>query len=570
MTEFGQDLNAVLLCLAVGAPFVFAVVLLLAERVPQALTRNLALIGFFIPLLIAGWLWGAYGAYDGAVYAFQSDFGTGLERFGISLKLGLNGISLPLFMLASIVGAAAGLYASQSDAERLRSYLVLLLIMQGGIMGVFASIDIFFFYFFHEVALIPTFVLIAVWGGRMRRAIAVEMAVYLTVGALLSLAGLLTVYVESGLTSFDMVTFRDHLATLQFSAAVEKYAFALLLFGFGILVSLWPFHTWAPRVYGAAPTPAAMLHAGILKKFGLYGLIQIALPLLPAGLALWQPWLVWLALGNVIIIGLVTLAQTDLRQMIGYSSVMHMGYAFLGIACFSVTGVGGAVFLMFGHGLSVALMLMLSTCVHHRTETFEMPDMGGLGRHAPVMAAFFVAGTMASIGLPGFANFWGELSIFVALWDFRPWVVVPAVLGIVISAVYGLRATAAVFFGEPSEAFAELQEKETPQDLAFWEKASAGILIAALLLFGLLPNGISDSINQGLHAMYPTVSPFSEPAQAGESAAVRADPESAGDTEPGVDAPPVVLPSETPPAAIETTAQRSGESLLTVAAGTGE
>ena len=246
---------------------------------------------------------------------------------------------------------------------------------------------------------------------------------------------------------------------------VQKHIFGLLMFGFGILVSLWPFHTWAPLGYGAAPSSAAMLHAGVLKKFGLYGLIQIALPLLPAGgtaaVVIPLPWLpgihttwigllAWLALGNVLVIGLVTMAQRDLKQMVGYSSVMHMGYAFLGIACLSVLGAGGVVMLMVAHGLSVALLFLLATSIHHRTQTFDLAEMGGLAQQAPVLAAFFTAATLASIGLPGFANFWGELTIFVALWKFSPWMTAAAVAGIVISAVYGLRAAARVFFGPPT------------------------------------------------------------------------------------------------------------------------
>ena len=164
-----------------------------------------------------------------------------------------------------------------------------------------------------------------------------------------------------------------------------------------------------------APSGAAMLHAGVLKKFGLYGLLQIAAPLLPEGGAHWFGWIAWLALGNILIIGLITLAQRDLKMMLGYSSVMHMGYAFLGIATFSVVGVGGAVLMMVAHGLSVALLFMLSTCIYHRCRTFDMLEMGGLASKAPILCAFFLAATMASIGLPGFGNFVGEFVIFVSL-----------------------------------------------------------------------------------------------------------------------------------------------------------
>jgi NADH-quinone oxidoreductase subunit M len=242
-----------------------------------------------------------------------------------------------------------------------------------------------------------------------------------------------------------------------------------------------------------------MLHAGVLKKFGLYGLIQIALPLLPDGLAPWAKWLAILAaFGNVIVIGLVTIAQRDLKQMIGYSSVMHMGYAFLGIACGSALGVSGVVFLMVAHGLSVALLFLLATTIHHRTQTFSMDDMGGLGQKAPVMAAFFAAATFASIGLPGFGNFWGELTIFVALWQYSPGFCAVAVFGVILSAVYGLRAVARVFYGNASPAALRQAEQIPVLDLTWMERIPALLLLGALLFIGFCPASLTTAINSAL------------------------------------------------------------------------
>ncbi len=514
-----NDLNAQLLLLAIAVPLAAAVAIALG--LPNRLTRPVAAAAFAVPAGVALWLWSQFPADDAIPaghlgFAFYSLHALGLEKIGIHLTLGLNGISLPLFVLAGIVGFAAGLYALQSGAERLRIYLLLLLVMQSGLMGAFASIDIFFFYFFHELALIPTFIMVGVWGTRREsdnRYAAMKMAVYLTVGAMLSLIGLIAIYQKSGVESFDLINLRTVLAGSPMPETVQKNIFGLLMFGFGVLVSLWPFHTWAPLAYGAAPSSAAMLHAGVLKKFGLYGLIQIALPLLPAGgttaVIIPLPWLpdihttwtgllAWLALGNVLVIGLVTMAQRDLKQMIGYSSVMHMGYAFLGIASLSVLGAGGVVMLMFGHGLSVALLFLLATSIHHQTQTFDLAEMGGLAQKAPVLAALFTAATLASIGLPGFANFWGELSIFVALWSFSPWITTAAVAGIVISAIYGLRAVARVFFGPATPAFENVAVSHPPSDLRWSERLPALILLATLLLVGFWPRLLSDPINQTL------------------------------------------------------------------------
>lgn len=489
--------NALLLQLAIATPLVAA--LAIGLGLPKRFSTKLAAVAFILPAAIALWLWSQFPSADGASYHFVSNTNTGLQAFGLSLKLGLNGIALPMFALAGIVGLAAGLYALRSGAERLKLYLLLLLVMQGGLLGTFASIDIFFFYFFHELALIPTFIMVGIWGGRDRNYAAMKMTIYLTVGAMLSLLGLIAIYMQSGAESFDLVTLRSELAARPLADTAQTYIFGLLLFGFGTLVSIWPLHTWAPLGYGAAPSSAAMLHAGVLKKFGLYGLIQIALPLLPVGAQSWAWTLALLAaFGNVLIVGFITMAQRDLKQMLGYSSVMHMGYCFLGLATLSVIGTGGVVLLMVAHGLSVALLFLLATSIHHRTHTFDLAEMGGLAQKTPVLAAFFVAATMAGIGLPGFANFWGELTVFVSLWQFSPWVTAVAIAGVIISAIYGLRAAARVFFGPHSEQLNTVLAKHPATDLAWSERVPALVLLVALLVIGFWPKTISTAANAAL------------------------------------------------------------------------
>ncbi len=486
------------LLISIVAPLALA--LAIACGLPKRLSVRLAYVVFAIPALMALHTWWHFSEQTlDHGYGFVTRYSTGLEPVGISLHLGLNGISLPLFVLAGLVGFAAGLYALQTGAERLKIYLMLLLVMQSGLMGVFASVDVFFFYFFHELALIPTFIMVGVWGGRDRAYAAMNMTIYLTLGAMISLVGLIALYVKSGAHSFDLISLREYLGAQPLAVTLQNNIAGLILLGLGVLVSLWPLHTWAPLGYGAAPSSAARLHAGVLKKFGLYGLIQIAAPLLPAGLAHWAHPLAWVAVvGNVLIVGLITIAQRDLKQMIGYSSVMHMGYAFLGIACASVLGTGGVVLLMVAHGLSVAMLFLLATSIHHRTHTFALDEMGGLAQKTPVLAAFFVAGTLASIGLPGFANFWGELSIFVALWKFSPLITSLAVAGVIISAIYGLRSAARVFFGPPTEHFSQVAAKHPPADLNWSEKIPALILLAALFFVGFWPKSITTALNAEL------------------------------------------------------------------------
>ena len=496
------------LLLAIVVPLLTALALLLGAG------KRIAYVGFGVPALISLWAWLVYGSAEQVQgFALRSVYNTGLSDIGIRLHLGLNGISLPLYVMAGIVGLAAGLYAIQSAAERLNTYLALLLIMLSGLMGVFSSIDIFFFYFFHELALIPTFIMVGIWGGRDRSYAAMKMTIYLTLGAMLSLIGLIAIYAKSGAESFDLITLRSVLAADPLRVALQKHIVGLLFIGFGILVSLWPLHTWAPLGYGAAPSSASMLHAGVLKKFGLYGLIQIALPLLPSGatesfvipvLGITTTWVVLIAflavVGNILVVGLVTIAQSDLKQMVGYSSVMHMGYAFLGIACMSTLGTGAVVLMMVAHGLSVALLFLLSTSIYHRTQSFDFDEMGGLAQKAPVLAAFFVAATLASIGLPGFGNFWGELMIFAAAWPFSKVFTVLAISGVVISAIYGLRAAAKIFFGSPTPAFEKVAASQPVVDITWSERIPALILLAGLLVIGFWPKSLSEPLNRTLSA----------------------------------------------------------------------
>jgi len=265
---------------------------------------------------------------------------------------------------------------------------------------------------------------------------------------------------------------------------VQNNIAGLLLFGLGVLVSLWPLHTWAPLGYGAAPSSAAMLHAGVLKKFGLYGLIRIAIPLLPGGLDAWLPWLLVALLGNIIYIGFVTLAQKELQTMLGFSSVMHMGYLFLGIAAANETSLSGVILLMVAHGLSAALLFGLAGEIQQRTAENRFAELGGLAKRTPFLATAFVIGSMASIGLPGLANFPGELLIFFGSWyRFAPHIMVFVLWGVVLGAVYQLRAVRKVFFGDLPAKFESITDV-----VGTAQRGPYVLLIAALLFLGFFPS----------------------------------------------------------------------------------
>lgn len=498
-----------LLPVAVAVPLFAAFLMSFSKWLPLREKKVIACVGFIVPVVLALVLLCKFpDAERIGSYAFYTSFEwLGVPALGAWLQFGLNGISLPLFLMAAIVGLAAGLRAiSTKNVEQPGLFYAVILVMFGGVLGVFSTVDIFSFYIFHEFALIPTFVAILLWGSFARRTTAITMAIYLTLGAMTALAGLVALYFAfpSEELPFSFIGLSEAVsAGFDFDGNVSVI-FALLLFGFGILVSLFPFHSWAPDTYSSAPTPISMLHAGVLKKFGLYGLLQIGALALPLGLVEWQNWIVWLALGNIVLIGLITMTQKDLKQMISYSSVMHMGPIFLGIAAFAISGgdtagLGAAVVLMFAHGLSVALMFHLGQAVCDRTGTYEMAKMGGLTAKAPVLGAFFVAATMASVGLPGFANFWGELTVFTSLAKIQPaWLLGAIVLSIVISAIYGLRAVAKIFYGKNTGLALTDAEFENVRDITLVERVPALVLFAALVVVGFVPSVITKNIDDAL------------------------------------------------------------------------
>ncbi len=489
-----ENFNQYLLFAAVFAPFAFAAVALCA-REGKLLFNAAVFLGFALPFCAALDLWAQFACFPTSGWRFLTlDIASAVPQLPL---LGLNGVSMAMFALAGVVGFAAGIWAMLSKVENARLYCVLLLVMTGGLMGAFASVNVLWMYMFHEFALVPTFLAICIWGGAGRRTAAMEMAVYLTLGALISLVGIIVLY--SATQSFNLIEMAASLEKFSMKETAQIYAFPFLLFGLGILVSLFPFHSWAPRAYSAAPTSFAMLHAGVLKKFGLYLLIQVAVPLMPLGAESWMTVLAYLALCNVRVMGLITMAQRDLKMMVSYSSVSHMGICFLGIASMSVLGAGGAVLMMFGHGLSVALLFLLSNIIVNRTGQWNMLWMGGLYKTMPVLACFFMAAILATIGLPGFANFWGELSVLLAVWKFDPVICALAATGIIISAVYGLRAVARIFFGAPDERL--LKSCQDFRDITWEERIPALLLLAALLAAGFCPWLLTDSLNAELSAL---------------------------------------------------------------------
>ncbi len=409
----------------------------------------------------------------------------------LSFTTGIDGLSLVMVLLATIVTLAAVWFTGTIEKYE-NAFYACLLFISGGAIGAFTSIDLFFFYAFHELALIPTFLLIGIWGTGNRVAAAWKITIYLAIGSFILLLGLILLYQSFPVAarSFDIRALTAAAGLGQISAEAQRHVYLLLLIGFGILVSLFPFHTWAPEAYASAPAPAAMLHAGVLKKFGLYGLLRLAIPLLPEGAHYWANLLVFLLLGNIIYVGLVTIVQKRLDWTLGYSSVMHMGYIFLGIAGATILSTTGAVVLMFAHGLSIALLFALTGELRKRTGTLVFEELGGLANVMPFASLAFGFGVFATIGLPSLANFAGEIMIFFGAfkngWEMDHFHIfqiatVLALWGVVISTVYMLRAYRKTFMGARSERWNEIV------DLRFSLRLPIAILVGALLCYGFFP-----------------------------------------------------------------------------------
>jgi NADH-quinone oxidoreductase subunit M len=410
-----------------------------------------------------------------------------LPEWHLQFLLGVDGLSLVMLLLTAIVTVAALWVAPVVEGNE-RAYFASLLFISAGATGAFASLDLFFFYAFHELALIPTFLLIGIWGTGDRQAAAWKITVYLAIGSFILLLGLLGLYLSFPLDhrTFDITVLQQQAALIN--PGSRNAIYLALLIGFGILISLFPFHTWAPSAYASAPTPASMLHAGVLKKFGLYGLLRVAIPLLPESAHHYAGLLLALLVGNIIYCGLATIGQKRLDLMLGYSSVMHMGYIFLGIASFNVIGATGAGLLMFAHGLSIAALFAIAGQVRERTGTLVFAELGGLARPMPLLGFAFGLATFASIGLPGFANFPSEVLVFFGAFhdgtaspfSHHQIATLLALWGLVISAVYMLRGYRAVFQGEIQERWAGLKDITSLR----WPLI---LLLAVLLLAGFCP-----------------------------------------------------------------------------------
>lgn len=474
------------------APVLGAIVIMLLPRDNVKAIKYVAAVSTLFSLLLSLLV---FLSYDRTLQGMQFVESIPWVRdLGVSYALAVDGISIPLLLLTTLIGFSA-VYASWQTEERQKEFFSLLLLLITGVMGTFMATDLFIFFLFYEVVVIPIYLLVIMFGSSKRVSkeyAGMKLTIYLLIGSAFLLVGLIALFITAkgllGYPSMDITT----LAGLDYPVAFQIFAYSLMAFGFGTLLSMFPFHAWSPDGYAGAPTAVSMIHAGVLKKIGGYGLIRIGLFILPAGAKFIAPIIAVLAIGNVVYAAIICLSQKDLKYIVGYSSVSHMGYVLIGVAALNLISLNGAVMMMFAHGVMAALFFAMIGNLYHKSHTRNVADFGGLAHQMPRLATGFMLAGLASLGLPGTVNFIGEFTIFVgAFREFRVLTII-AILGIILTAVYILRTLGDVLFGPRREEWDHLEDLRGP------EMVPLVVLGAAILLGGILPFTLMDLINSGM------------------------------------------------------------------------
>ncbi|NUM32578.1 MAG: NADH-quinone oxidoreductase subunit M [Bacteroidetes bacterium] len=412
------------------------------------------------------------------------------KTLNIDFISGIDGISVSMILLTSIV-VLAGVLVSWDINERVKDYFLLLSLLSIGAYGFFISLDLFVMFFFLELAVIPKYLLIAIWGSGKKEYSAMKLALLLMTGSALILIGILLIYFRCETQTFNIVK----LAEVGIPVELQRISFPLIFTGFGIFTALFPFHTWVPDGHSSAPTAASMFLAGISMKLGGYGCLRAAAYLMPQATVEYSKIIVLLSVIAIFYGAFATLMQKDLKYMNAYSSVSHCGFILLGIGMLNHTSINGAVIQMISHGLMTALFFASIGMIYKRTHTRKIDELGGIIKSMPFIGSTFIIAGLCSLGLPGFSGFVAEMTIFIGAWQnegmFYKVSTIIACASIVITAVYILRASAKAITGKVAK-----EEFENLKDADFNEKSASVLLIIAILLIGFTPFLLINLINQ--------------------------------------------------------------------------
>ena len=457
------------------------------NRAAKWTALTITLLDFLVSLgLLAGWV------NDGSMQFVE--FYYWIPQFGINYHLAVDGISLFLVLLTTLMGPIVILYSWSNIKNNLRAYLALLLIQQTAMLGVFLALDLVLFFIFWEFSLIPMYFLIGKWGSERRVYAAMKFFLYTMAGSALMLVVILLLYWQTGSFNWGVIRQLDLAPTLQF------WAFLAFALGFAIKVPLFPFHTWLPDAHVQAPAAGSVILAGVLLKMGTYGFLRFCLPLFPDAATTFAPWLAGLALIGILYGALVALVQKDVKSLIAYSSVAHLGFVMLGIATINRQGLSGAVLQGVNHGLSTGALFLLIGMIYERRHTRLLSDFGGLWKQIPIFSALFLVTVMASVGLPGLNGFVGEFTILVGAFQVNPLWAVLGTVGIIFAAWYLLVAVRGMLHGPLDNP-----ENEKLKDLSGREILLLVPLIILFFVIGLFPDLLLDKINPAVEVLIQDV-----------------------------------------------------------------
>ena len=497
------------------SPLLATAIILMLPKERGENARMIGLAAMILNLLLALWVYVYYhqnlpepGTPWAGTLAFVEEI-PWIASIGINYILGVDGLSATLVLLTAIVGLG-GVLISWSIDDRPREFYAFFMLLVAGVQGVFVAVDAFLLFFFYELAVLPMYVMSVIWGWRERREYAaMKLTLYLLIGSFISFIALIVLYFQlpnQGLPlTFDLRIWSE----AQFPFDVQLIWFMPLFIGFAVLAGLWPFHNWSPDGHVAAPTAVSMIHAGVLMKLGAYASMRVGIQILPEGAVYWMPFVILLTLINVLYGSLVAMRQRDMKYLIGYSSVSHMGLVSMGFAAMTLNGFLGAGIQMVSHGIMTALFFSVVGMIYDRTHTRDMDDLSGLRRALPWLVIPFIIGGLVSMGMPGLSGFIAEFPIFMGVWagtsidlnavfslnpaNYYNWVAILSVFGIIITAAYILRAVSKVFFGEY-----EGEKWHDMKPLLAIDKLTLVGFSAILILIGVLPVVIAPIVEAGV------------------------------------------------------------------------